>query len=716
MLLSPTSPSTMDDRTKPTPSIIDILSSPAQAPPSSSPQPLPARSRAPAFPISELPGALPNCTIHQDVDPLPVAQAVLVHLQLLDDALLTDDALWRDLFCLTGTARTLAGAARIAPAWRTLTSAYAAHAFRLHDGPGAVRVVQPGPATSWIEARFEFRVDADGLPRVGDGIVRIVSDDRLAWRVWTLVTVLRNVDGFGDVDDLMPVAGAVSDGDDDVLMGESQRPASPDQLPTPKSVDGDAEVPFVDCAVVGAGMSGLCVAGRLKALGVQAVVLDRNTEVGANWTGRYESVSIHTSRDYGQMPFNHRIWPSDKYPYHLNVSEMSEGYKKFVELYGIDVWLRTNLERARWDEGRQVWRLDITKAGLSDHLETRHLVLAIGGGGQVPKWPNIANQDRYRGTLQHTADYRTARPWKGLKGVVIGSANSGHDVANDMLEHGLASVTMVQRGRTPVCPIEYWRRIYDQIYNDKVPTALADMLSMSSPSAVLRLMAIRAISKFASEEPERFDKLEANGFRVERNMDLYSCLFERFGGHYIDVGVSKKIADGEIKMKSDAKAVSFTETGLEFDDGSTLDADVIVVATGFEGNMRLAAEAIVGEEVGEKLEDWWGVDKEGELRGAWKPIGRKCARLIGSDVLLTLTLQTLEFGSQEAILASQDTTRDFSPYRSKPTWSGSLYECMRRRQSKLGSELAFGDGVSESQGRWIPFAFDMLNVPERCDV
>jgi len=560
------------------------------------------------------------------VDPVPVAQAVLVHLQLLDGALLAPDALWRDLFCLTGTARTLAGAATIEPAWRALTAVYAPHAFALADGPGAVRVVRPAPAVSWIEARFLFRIDADGLPRVCDGIVRVVSDERLAWRVWTLVTALRNVDGFGDVDQLWPVAlAAREDPDADALMAE--RPASPDQLPTPKSVDGDGDLPFADCVVVGAGMAGLCVAGRLKALGVQAVVLDRNAEVGANWTGRYESVSIHTSRDYGQMPFSHRIWPSDKYPYHLNVEEMSEGYKKFVELYGIDVWLRTNLERAKWDESRQIWRLDITKAGLSEHLETRHLVFAIGGGGQVPKWPNIANRDRYRGILQHTVDYRSARPWKGLKGVVIGSANSGHDISNDMLEHGLASVTMVQRGRTPVCPVEYWRKIYDQIYNDKVPTALADMMSMSSPSAVLRLMAMRAISKFASEEPERFDKLEANGFRVERNMDLYSCLFERFGGHYIDVGVSKKIADGEIKMKSDAKAVSFTETGLEFDDGSTLDADVIIVATGFEGNMRLAAEAIVGDEVGAKLEDWWGVDKEGELRGAWKPIGRKCTVL-----------------------------------------------------------------------------------------
>lgn len=543
MLLSPTSPSTDGLDAKPKPTVDQTLVETVETlkPESEMPKP----SRAPAFPISELPGSIPSSVIHQDVDPLPVAQAVLIHLQLLDHALLKPDALWRDLFCLTGTARTLSSAPTILAAWTELTSKYNPHSFKLAD-ENPVRVVKPSPATSWIEARFEFRITDDGMPRSCDGIMRIVSDADLSWKIWTFVTVLRNMDGFGDVDELAPISEDVEMEDVDGVKlpppgsngrpaNAPERPASPDQLPTPTSDDG-GDVPYVDCVVVGAGMSGLCVAGRLKALGVHAIVVDRNAEIGANWTGRYESVSIHTSRDYGQMPFSRRIWPADRYPYHLNVAEMSEGYKKFVALYGIDVWAKTNVEAARWEEGRQIWSIDVTRLGLRERIETRHLVLAIGGGGQVPKWPSIANRERFRGVLQHTADYRSAKPWTGLKGAVIGSANSGHDIANDMLEHGLASVTMVQRGRTPVCPVEYWRRIYDSLYNDKVPTALADMLSMSSPSAILRLSAIKAISKFASEEPERFDKLEANGFRVERNMDLYSCLFERFGGHYIDVG------------------------------------------------------------------------------------------------------------------------------------------------------------------------------------
>ena len=75
-------------------------------------------------------------------------------------------------------------------------------------------------------------------------------------------------------------------------------------------------------------------------------------------------------------------------------------------------------------------------------------------------------------------------------------------------------------------------------------------------------------------------------------------------------------------MKSDARLTQFTPSGLEFSDGSHVDADVIIFATGFESNMRLAASGILGRKVTNELEDFWGVDEEGELIGAWKPL--KC--------------------------------------------------------------------------------------------
>lgn len=46
--------------------------------------------------------------------------------------------------------------------------------------------------------------------------------------------------------------------------------------------------------------------------------------------------------------------------------------------------------------------------------------------------------------------------------------------------------------------------------------------------------------------------------------------------------------------------------------------------TGFVGDMRRLIGAIVGPEIEDQLDDYWGLDKEGELRGAFKPMGRTC--------------------------------------------------------------------------------------------
>ena len=117
-----------------------------------------------------------------------------------------------------------------------------------------------------------------------------------------------------------------------------------------------------------------------------------------------------------------------------------------------------------------------------------------------------------------------------------------------------------------------------------------------------------------------------------------------------DVGASQMIIDGKIKLKNDAQISRFTEKGLEFDDGSTLDADAVVFATGwvklvhvhpfillfsmvtmmdssFTTHIRSLGEArdpmrkILGPEAGARLKQIWGLDAEGEIKGAWRDIG-----------------------------------------------------------------------------------------------
>jgi cation diffusion facilitator CzcD-associated flavoprotein CzcO len=178
---------------------------------------------------------------------------------------------------------------------------------------------------------------------------------------------------------------------------------------------------------------------------------------------------------------------------------------------------------------------------------------------------------------------------------------------------------MVQRHPTWVFPVRYYQSTIDQVYNRQVPTEISDILNMGPPMAIRRLEALWGCRTAANHDTEYFDALERRGFKTVRYGDLMSHLYERMGGHHLDVGAAALINDGRITVKSGATIVEYNETGLVFDDGITVDADVIVFATGFDGSLRRAVTEIVGSDIGNRLEDWWGCDAEGEVLGSWKP-------------------------------------------------------------------------------------------------
>ena len=75
---------------------------------------------------------------------------------------------------------------------------------------------------------------------------------------------------------------------------------------------------------------------------------------------------------------------------------------------------------------------------------------------------------------------------------------------------------------------------------------------------------------------------KASGYYFGANFP--TPLLSHVTGHQLtlstDVGASQLIIDGKIKLKNDAQISRFTQNGLEFEDGSTLDADAVVFATG----------------------------------------------------------------------------------------------------------------------------------------
>ena len=160
------------------------------------------------------------------------------------------------------------------------------------------------------------------------------------------------------------------------------------------------------------------------------------------------------------------------------------------------------------------------------------------------------------------------------------------------------------------------------VYNLDIPTLDADLASAGRPNKISRDIVKIQYDNATEAESERFDALERAGFRVDRTTPLMDNIYMRYGGYYIDIGASAHIVRGEIKVKSGIPITNFTSNGLKFQDGNELKADVVVVATGQDHDYRNQVGYLIGKERASKLDKFWGLDEEGEVRNIMRPASK----------------------------------------------------------------------------------------------
>ena len=140
------------------------------------------------------------------------------------------------------------------------------------------------------------------------------------------------------------------------------------------------------------------------------------------------------------------------------------------------------------------------------------------------------------------------------------------------------------------------------------------------------------------EYSDRYTGLLKAGFPVldsrDKSVNVLHHLFERGGGHYIDVGGTDLISEGKVNVRGMVQPIAYTKSGLLLSDNSTLEADVVINCTGFsDKDIRATAKDMLGkrpetlppqeslldpEQISKRLDATWGVDHEGEVRGVWK--------------------------------------------------------------------------------------------------
>ena len=341
--------------------------------------------------------------------------------------------------------------------------------------------------------------------------------------------------------------------------------------------------------------------------------------------------------------------------------KLAEWFESYVKLLELNVWTQTNLESAKWDESKRQWTVNLKRKKADGTVEERtlhphHIVQATGHSGEM-KMPQTKSMETFKGDLIcHSSQFKGANPASaGKKAIVVGCCNSGHDIAQDFYEHGY-DTTIIQRSTTYVVSSEQVLNVLlAGLYQEGgPPTEDADLLFMSIPNPMLKRMHIDASKEIRRRDQKLISGLENAGFKIDNGPDesgFFMKYFQRGGGYYIDVGCSQLIIDGKIKVKQGSEIAEVTPHGLRFEDGTELEADEIVFATGYQ-NMRSTARKIFGDEVADRVKDVWGFDEEGELRTMWRRTGHPGFWFFGGNLalcryysrMLALQIKALEEG------------------------------------------------------------------------
>jgi cation diffusion facilitator CzcD-associated flavoprotein CzcO len=134
--------------------------------------------------------------------------------------------------------------------------------------------------------------------------------------------------------------------------------------------------------------------------------------------------------------------------------KLGDWFEAYVSLMELNVWTKTTLANASFDDEKAQWSVDIIRDGNERTIQPKHVILCTGHAGE-PLVPSFPGQAEFKGQVYHGSQHAEASESKvkGKKVIVVGTGNSGHDIAEDYHYVG-AEVTMLQRSGTYVLSLD----------------------------------------------------------------------------------------------------------------------------------------------------------------------------------------------------------------------------------------------------------------------
>lgn len=352
--------------------------------------------------------------------------------------------------------------------------------------------------------------------------------------------------------------------------------------------------------IVGAGMSGLCMAAKLRAAGIDDFrVFEKAEEVGGTWReNSYPGLSCDVpARFYSYSFAPNPGWTSRFAP----GPEIQRYFMRTADALGLRprISFGTEVVSARWADGR--WHLRTVDGG----TDTVDVLVAATGVLHRPRVPDIPGLDSFAGAAFHSARWDHSVPLDGRRIAVIGTGSTGAQIVT-ALSRRAAALTVFQRTPQWIMPVPDWR------YSPLSRAVLSRMPALNRVSyrfyqrlleatfghatvrPGIRRAAISAICRLNLRLGVRDPALRA------RLRPPYEPMCKRL---IMSAGYYRAMQRPGVELVTDA--IDHVEArGIVTRDGRLHEADAIVLATGFDAHAFFRPMELVGVD-GATIDEVW---------------------------------------------------------------------------------------------------------------
>lgn len=201
--------------------------------------------------------------------------------------------------------------------------------------------------------------------------------------------------------------------------------------------------------IVGAGPSGLATAASLNLHSIPYIILEREDCFASLWKKyAYDRLHLHLDKQFCVLP--HMPFP-DSYPRFLPKQQFVSYLDDYVSHFEISPLYRRCVEFADFDEASRKWIVKARNLGGSssevEEFTARFLVVASGETTDPYTPENIQGLNTFTGDVLHSTQFRNGKAFTGQNVLVVGSGNSGMEIALDLANNGANTSIVV---RSPV--------------------------------------------------------------------------------------------------------------------------------------------------------------------------------------------------------------------------------------------------------------------------